>query len=245
MPKRYSFICAHPDDETFVESFIRFAAQQSDADVELVTMTKGEYGTLDPALKGEELAKIRVKELQNAAKMYGIPKKNVKFLGLIDGDVTLEKAMNVLRKYLHERKPDVIFAPEYQFSIYVHPDHLNTGKAVCLILKHEFNPPRPQLFVYHSFKNNIYLPTSMHSKAFQAHQSQIQVIGYLFPFFWLYKLFNGFFGRRRFQFMDASRRVMFEKKIKITFLDKLFYAAASFGKFFFKAWTPETEEITQ
>ncbi|NVM54311.1 MAG: PIG-L family deacetylase [Candidatus Helarchaeota archaeon] len=237
MLKRYSFICAHPDDEVYVESFIRLTVQRGH-DVELVSMTKGEYGTLNASLKGEKLGKIRVKEFQNAAESYGISKDKVKFLGMIDGQVTVQKAMKALRKYFQKRKPEIIFAPEYTLSVYVHPDHLNTGRAICLLLKNEFTSPRPRLFVFHSFKNNVFLRSTMHTKAFQAHQSQIQVIGFLFPLFWLYKLMNGFFCCRRFMFMEACRRVSFKKKIKITFLDRIFHAAASFGKLIFKAWSP-------
>ncbi len=237
---RTSIICAHPDDETFITSFIQLAIQKGH-DVDLVTLTKGEYGTMNPSLKGSKIAQIRVREFQNAADSYGIPKKNVIFLGLVDGDVTLDKAMNVLRKYLLERKPDIIYAPEYSFSIYVHPDHLNTGKALCLLLKHEFSSPRPILFVYHSFKNRAYLPAPMHSKAFKIHASQVQVIVFLFPLFWIYKLMNCFFNSRRFGFMEACRRVYFTKKIKVTFFDKFFSAAASLGKFFFKAWSPSED----
>ncbi|MHA1275977.1 MAG: PIG-L deacetylase family protein [Candidatus Helarchaeota archaeon] len=238
MPKRVSIICAHPDDESFISSFIHLAVQNGH-DVELVSMTKGEYGTLDRHLKGDKIAAIRVREFEAAAELYGIPRTHVHFLGLIDGNVTLKKAIIALQKYLLNRKPDIIFAPEYTFSIYVHPDHLNTGKAVCLLLKEAIILPRPKLFVYHSFKNSIYIPTKIHSPSFEVHRSQIQVIVYLFPLFWCYKLLNGFFYYRRIFPMDACRQVLFNKKIHISFLDKLLYAAASFGKFFFKAWAPE------
>ncbi len=242
MKKRYSFICAHPDDlEMFVGSFIRLAAKKHD--VEIVSMTKGEYGTLNPKLKGNKLAKIRVQELRKAAQLHGVPGHKVKFLGLIDGDVSVQRALNVLRKYFQARNPDIIFAPEYCFSIYVHPDHLNTGKAVCILLKNEFKSPRPLLFVYHSFKNNTFIHTDMRAtgKALKAHATQFQVIGYLLPLRYIYNLFNGFSCCRRFIFMESCRRIFFQKKLKITFLDKFFYAATRFGKFFFKAWKPKSD----
>jgi LmbE family N-acetylglucosaminyl deacetylase len=239
---KFSFICAHPDDEMFVRSFIQ-AAVKKGHDVEIISMTKGEYGTFDPTLKGERLAAIRVIELQNAAKLYGVPKEKVKFLGLIDGRVGLQDAINALRQYFLKRKPNVIYVPEYNFSIYVHPDHLNTGRAACILLKREISP-RPLLFTYHSFKNTLYNPIHLFSsvQVIKAHKSQIQVIIYLVPFFWLYSLFNGFFCCRRFLPMEGTRRVFFKKKIKISFLDTLFSAAASFGKFFFKAWTAPKDQ---
>jgi LmbE family N-acetylglucosaminyl deacetylase len=244
MQKRYSFICAHPDDlEMFVGAFIRHAVKRGH-DVEIVSITKGEWGTMDPKLKGKPLTKIRVQELRNAAKLHGVPKEKVKFLGLIDGDVTVKKAMNVLRKYFKERNPDVIFVPEYEFSIYVHSDHLNTGKAVCLLLRNEFTKPRPLLFTYHSFKNNIFMKTNMLStgKALAEHRTQVQVIGFLLPLRWIFNLYNGF-NYRRLMFMESCRRVFFKKRIKITFFDKILHAAFSLGKFVFKAWIPEEYKI--
>jgi LmbE family N-acetylglucosaminyl deacetylase len=247
MVKRYSFICAHPDDlEMFSGMFIRWAVQKGH-DVEIVSMTKGEWGTLDPRLKGDKLAAIRVRELAHAAQLHGVPAHKIKYLGLIDGDVTLPKALKVLRSYFEVRKPDVVFVPEYSFSVYVHPDHLNTGKATCILFKREFQSPRPLLFTYHSFKNNTYLPTQMRAtgKAIAAHKTQVQVIIYLLPFRYLYDLLNGFFYCRRFLFMESARRIYFTKKIKISFLDRLFSAAFSLGKFIFKAWSPiEAEKIS-
>jgi N,N'-diacetylchitobiose non-reducing end deacetylase len=240
MAKRYSFICAHPDDlEMFTGMFIRLAVKQGQ-DVEIVSMTKGEWGTMDPSLKGSKLASIRVRELEHAAQLHGVPSHKIKYLGLIDGNVTLSKAVKVLRTYFKTRKPDVLIVPEYSFSVYVHPDHLNTGKATCLLLKREFRSPRPLLFTYHSFKNNTYFPTQMRAtgKAIAAHKTQVQVIVYLLPFRYLYDLMNGFFYCRRFRFMESARRVYFTKKIKISLLDRLFSAAFSLGKFVFKAWSP-------
>ncbi|MHA1377315.1 MAG: PIG-L deacetylase family protein [Candidatus Helarchaeota archaeon] len=244
MSKRYSFICAHPDDlEMFVGAFIRHAVKKGH-DVEIVSMTKGEWGTMDPELKGEKLSKIRVQELYNAAKLHGVPKEKIKFLGLIDGAVTVNNASIVLRKYFNERKPDTIFIPEYNFSIYVHPDHINTGKAACILLKKKFTSYRPLLFAYHSFKNNVFIKTNMRAtgKALAQHRTQVQVIGFLLPFRWIFNLYNGF-NFRRFIFMESCRRVFFKRKIKITFFDKVLHATFSLGKFVFKAWTPKNEKL--
>ncbi|MFX1450441.1 MAG: PIG-L family deacetylase [Promethearchaeota archaeon] len=239
MSKRYSFICAHPDDlEMMVGAFIRHAVKRGH-DVEIVSMTKGEWGTLIPELKGKKLAKIREQELKNAAKLHGIPENKVKFLGLIDGDVTVLKAMKVLRKYFQNRKPDIIFVPEYSFSTYTHEDHLNTGKAACIVLKNDFKSPRPLMFAYHSYKNNLFIRTNMRStgKAIAEHKTQFQVIGFLLPFRYVINLYNGF-HYHRFMFMEACRQVFFDKKIKVTFWDRILHAAFSLGKFVFKAWKP-------
>ncbi|MHA1405614.1 MAG: PIG-L deacetylase family protein [Candidatus Helarchaeota archaeon] len=240
MKKRYSFICAHPDDlEIFVGAFIRLAVKQGH-DVEIVSMTKGEWGTMNPNLKGEKLARIRVGELQRAASLHGVQKGKIKFLGLIDGKVTLEAAEKALRQYFQERKPDVIFAPEPVFSIYVHPDHINTGKAVYFLLKHEPIESRPLLFTYHSFKNNLFLRSPMRAtgKAIAEHRSQVAVIFYFLPIRYLWNFVNGL-RCHRFSFMEAVRHVFYRKKIKISTKDKILHAAFSLGKFVFKAWTPE------
>lgn len=243
--RRVSFICAHPDDlELMVPSFIRFAVKKN-YNIEIISLTKGEFGTFDKNLKGKKLASIRVKELQNASRLHGVPKEKVKFLGLIDGGVTIPKAIKVLRKYLQNRKPDIIFVPEYNFSVYVHSDHINTGKAACILLKKEITSPRPILFTYHSFKNNGFIRTNMRStgKAIKEHRTQFQVIGYLLPFRYVLDLYNGF-HYRRFMFMEACRRVFFDRKIKISLYERILSAAFSAGKFVFKAWTaPEEVKI--
>lgn len=242
--KNYCFLCAHPDDlEFFCGMFIRSAVNKG-YDVEIVSMTRGEYGTLDPTLKGTKIAKIRSKELQSAAELHGVPKHKVKFLGLIDGNVNLKDTKAVLRTYLQKRKPDVIYAPEYTFSVYVHSDHLITGTAVCLLLKHGLLTPRPKLFVYHSFKNNTYIRCDLRAtgKALAIHQTQVQVIGYLYPLRWIFNILNGFFYYRRFLFMEGVRRVFFNKKVKVTFLDRFFHALYSIGKLVFKAWSPNDLE---
>jgi len=241
IPKRYSFIAAHPDDtEFFCGMFIRSAIKKGH-DVEVVSMTKGEWGTLNRSLKGDKLAQIRSKELQDAAKMHGVPKNKVKFLGLLDGRVNMKEAIIVLREYIQKRKPDVIFAPEYTFSVYVHSDHIVTGRATCLLLKHEFTDPRPKFRVYHSFKNNLYIRCDLRAtgKALGVHQTQVQVIGMLYPLRWIFNILNGFFYYRRILFMEGARRVFFNKKIRVTLLDRLLYALYSIGKLIFRAWTPE------
>lgn len=240
MPKRFSFILAHPDDEIFVVRFIELAVKNGH-DVEIASMTKGEYGTMNPSLKGKKLARIRVQELQDAAKAYGLHKNRVKFLGLLDGNVTLKRALKTLQEYLQKRKPDVIFAPEYDFSVYVHPDHLNTGKATCILLKKGKISPRPLLFTFHSFKNNIFIKSTFGTpmKTLKAHKSQFQVIGYLIPLLYLYNLLIGFLQYHRFMFVQACRRIFFEKKLHLTFLERIFHAAFSIGKLIFKPWRAE------
>ncbi len=241
MVKRYSFICAHPDDlEFFCGMFIRSAVKKGH-DVEVVSMTRGEWGTLNKSFKGKKLARIRSKELQDAAAYHGVPKNKVKFLCLLDGRVKMKEATMALRKYIKKRAPNVIFAPEYTFSVYTHSDHIVTGRATCFLLKREFTDPRPKLFVYHSFKNNLYIRCDLRAtgKALGIHQSQVQVIGMLYPLRWIFNILNGFYYYRRIIFMEGARRVFFDKKIRVTLLDRLFYAFYNIGKLIFRAWTPE------
>jgi len=207
-------------------------------------MTKGEYGTFDPHLKGLKLARIRMQELRAAAKTHGVPPQKVKFLGLLDGGVSPQKAIKALRKYFQTRKSDVIFTPEYLFSVYAHSDHLNTGLATLYLVKQEFPAPLPLLFTYHSFKNTHFLKCDLKStgRALKIHKSQVQVIGYLYPLRWMNNLLNGFLHCRRLIFMEACRQIFFNRRISVSFLDRIFYSFFCLGKFIFKAWRPENSK---
>ncbi|TFG04726.1 MAG: PIG-L family deacetylase [Promethearchaeota archaeon] len=241
MTKRISFLSAHPDDlEFFCGMFVRLAVKNGH-DVEIVSMTRGEYGTMNRNLKGEKIARIRSQELRDAAHTHGVPSERVKFLGLIDGHVTIRAAMKALRKYLQERIPDILFVPEYIFSVYTHSDHLNTGIASLSLLKLESGSPRPLLLTYHSYKNTHYLQCDLRStgKALGIHKSQVQVIGLLYPLRWIFNLLNGFFCCRRFIFMEACRRVYFDRKIQVSLLDHLFHALYSLGRLVFRAWSED------
>ncbi len=74
MKHRYGFIYAHPDDETFLSAcIIRKLADQGENPV-LLLATRGEAGRqgLERATDRSELAKLREKEMDEAAKVLGL-----------------------------------------------------------------------------------------------------------------------------------------------------------------------------
>ena len=236
------FIAAHPDDlEATISEFLRLVARRQDKhEILIACMTKGEYGTMDPNLRGDKLANIRIKEYLGVLGHYGLSKRNLKFMGLIDGGVTIKAAKNKLNSLISKFKPDILIAPEYQFGVYHHSDHINTGKTALNILKNMPEKDRPKFFVYQSFKNTHYFPAEMKFtlKVLKAHESQFQVIGFLYPMLFLFQLINGFHFRRA-MWAQALRKIYFNKKIKLTFIDRLLYHLFKKGELIFHAWVEE------
>ncbi|MHA1783994.1 MAG: PIG-L deacetylase family protein [Candidatus Helarchaeota archaeon] len=236
---RFLFIAAHPDDlEATISELVRFLSKKQDTNEILIAcMTKGEFGTMDSKLRGRKMADIRVREYSNVLKIYGLnAKKNLRFLDLIDGSVTIKAAKKKIIPIINEYEPDVIFAPEYQFGVYHHSDHVNTGKAVLSILQKELESGKPKLFVYQSFKNTNYFPADIRFcyKVLTAHKSQFQVIGFLYPMLFLFQLINGLhFGRL--MWAQGVRRIT-TKKIHLSFKDRFLYHLFKKGELLFHAW---------
>ncbi len=234
---KYLFVAAHPDDlEAAVSEYLRLVAKKKH-DVKIACSSRGEYGTMNPDLKGEKIARIRTHEYLNVLKLYGLSGKNLRFLGLIDGRVKHEKVIKKLKLIINNFKPDIVIAPEYQFAVYHHSDHIETGKAVLSIIKRMKETERPKLFVYQSFINDIFIPASIkfNLKVMNAHKSQFQVIGFLYPLLFLFNLSNGFHYRRLIN-CHALRRINFKKKMKLSFKNRLFYHLFKKGEIIFKAW---------
>jgi LmbE family N-acetylglucosaminyl deacetylase len=205
------FLCAHPDDLEFMIPNIIIECVENGHDITVASMTRGEYGSLNPSMFGEKLARIRVIELNNAAKINGV--KDVRFLGFIDGHVAYNKGnIMKLKKFLDSLRPDVIFCPEAYFTYYWHYDHVNTGKMVHYILR-KYYAKKPALLFFHSYKNNFFVPVEYlrrSNKSLRAHfYTQFQIIGLMVPFRYLIMVINGL--KIPCLFAEACRRVKFVK----------------------------------
>lgn len=137
MRKRFLFLLAHPDDETFGPggTIAKYAAQG--AEVHLATATRGEAGMVgDPPLTDREhLGEVRSAELLAAAGILGIAK--VHFLGFHDGqlaavprELVVERTVETIRSV----RPHILvgFGPE---GVSRHADH----KVMCEVALSAFD----------------------------------------------------------------------------------------------------------
>lgn len=69
---RYAFLFAHPDEEIYTCNFMADLIREGKA-VDIIYVTSGDY-------HGEEVGKIREKELLEATKLIGIPQSNIHLL---------------------------------------------------------------------------------------------------------------------------------------------------------------------
>lgn len=198
--------------------------------VKIISATSGEFGTMEPALKGtKRLANIRKQELRRAAKVEGI--QSVEFLGYLDAHLELNK--EVLQSFqiaIQNFKPDIIFAPECFYSYYPHKDHIRTGFAVYQIVQKMQETDRPKLYLYHSYVNTHFFPMlhwRRQSKALKQHVSQFYLLMPMYPI----RFFLGFyFGFRlprksRFHFLaEAFRKVDFKADLncKLSFKQRIY-----------------------
>ncbi len=110
--KRYLFLFAHPDDDTFIAGTMKCLIQAR-AEVHGVWLTSGDYFG-----KGE----LREKELANATALLGLPGAQVHLfrfpdLGLIR---MLDEAADRVAEVIDKLAPDTIFSTAYEGG---HPDH--------------------------------------------------------------------------------------------------------------------------
>ncbi|MHA1649630.1 MAG: PIG-L deacetylase family protein [Candidatus Helarchaeota archaeon] len=151
---RVLFLCAHADDAEFCCGNTEVILAKKGHELIIACMTGDEYGTTRDEFKGKRIARIREKEMECAARKLGA---RLDWLGFIDGYLPFnKKSFTVLKNYIKEINPDVIFAPEPLFTLDFHTDHVTTGKLIYLVLKQMKNPP--PLLYFHTFKANFYFP---------------------------------------------------------------------------------------
>lgn len=92
-------------------------------------MTDGSRGTHDPNLTRGEVAALRKKEQEEAARILGIKKY---WLNYPDGELPYNyEVINKLVKLYRLIKPDIVLAPDPSLPYEAHPDHINTGRAAA------------------------------------------------------------------------------------------------------------------
>ena len=168
---RILFLCAHPDDSEFTSGNTEVMAVKRGHEVIIACMTSDEYGTRQKDFKGRRIRQIRIREMEKAAKIVGA---KLDWLGFIDGYLTFsKKSFSILKKYIERVNPDIIFAPDPQYTLDFHPDHVNTGRLIYLILKQM--KPHPILLYFHTLKPDYFVPClerKIARDAFACHVSQ-------------------------------------------------------------------------
>ncbi|MHA1651640.1 MAG: PIG-L deacetylase family protein [Candidatus Helarchaeota archaeon] len=226
---RYLFFCAHPDDlEFYISNLMITVASNPKNVVKIISMTRGEYGTLEPTLRGSKLGQIRTQELRTAAKIEGVT--DVDFLGYIDAHLEITpEAIKRVQNAIEAFNPDIIFAPEGIYSYYPHDDHIRTGLIIYYILKNMKQKKVPKLFMYHSYVNTHYFPMihwRRQSKALRCHKSQYHLLLPTYPLRFLLGIYFGFRLRKRLRLTflaEAFRKVDFQvdKKRQLGFRQRL------------------------
>jgi len=99
-------------------------------EVTYVTLTDSSKGTSDPSITSKELAEIRKKEQEEAAKVLGV--KELIWLNYPDTELypsldLRKKIIEIIRK----KKPEAIFTLDPWICYEAHPDHRTTGIVVA------------------------------------------------------------------------------------------------------------------
>ena len=124
--ERVMVIFAHPDDaEVQCAGTIALWAEGGKK-ITYVVLTRGDKGTHDPSMAGDELVQIRQEEQLQAASELGVGK--VVFLANGDGEleVNLERR-GILTRIIREHQPEVLITHDPWMRYQLHPDHRASG----------------------------------------------------------------------------------------------------------------------
>jgi LmbE family N-acetylglucosaminyl deacetylase len=220
---KYLFICAHPDDLEFsCANLIQYLTSRC-KNVEILCLTKGEFGIHDDEWIGPRLARIRVRELEKAAQINGISSEHIHYADMIDGFVKFTKEnILILKKWLHHLQPDIIFASEPYFAYYWQVDHINCGKLAYYTFSKYFDRFIPQirsLFFYNTVNPNFYWPFNDSTKgksSLQAHKSQWWFLKWIMLFYSLDKINTYPRTLGNWKYIEKYRRISLKKKENLT-----------------------------
>src|SRR6056297_1931864 len=138
---RLLFVNAHADDTEFCAAATCQKAVDLGWDVHQILMTSDEYSVSDENFKGERIKRIRMNEMEHAAKEYGMDengnsKITLHWFGEIDVYLPfIRETFLTLKKLIEKIDPDIIIGPDSFFSMDYHPDHMNTGYLIYYITR--------------------------------------------------------------------------------------------------------------
>jgi LmbE family N-acetylglucosaminyl deacetylase len=105
----------HPDDDTFCCGGTLALLARNNNKIYIVIYTNDDKGSYDLEMTSERLARIRMREEEEACRIIGIPKSSILWLPYHDGMLEyanprdlVEQATGLIRKY----RPDVVLSPD-------------------------------------------------------------------------------------------------------------------------------------
>ncbi len=149
---KFTFVFAHPDDETFSSGGTIAKLTKQKHKVTLITATKGEAGEPGnpPITTREKIGEVREQELRRAAKILGI--SNIHFLGFIDGKVRYtrnKKLEGKILSILKKENPDVVITFDKSGGSN-HPDHKAISRATTKIFEEYKKFAKKHVRLYHT-----------------------------------------------------------------------------------------------
>jgi LmbE family N-acetylglucosaminyl deacetylase len=129
--KKLLLVFAHPDDESFACGGTTAKYIKAGWQADLITATRGEAGESGPytGVTGEELGRIRQKELEKAGVLLGLT--SVTFLGYTDGTLSDEhdgELEDKIYRFMEKEIPDIVITFDTT-GISNHPDHIKISYA--------------------------------------------------------------------------------------------------------------------
>lgn len=143
-------IFPHADDESIGAGGYISKLASTGVDVSWIVLTKGEKGNVGEKLD-RKLGEIRVKEAEEAAKLYGV--RNLIQKDYPDGDLVkhLEEMTRFLGDVLKDLEPDLVITYDLA-GLYGYHDHVITSEVVTELVKNQ--APQSKLW-YMSFPKKI------------------------------------------------------------------------------------------
>ncbi len=141
-------IFAHPDDEALGPGGTLARYALTGHMVRLITMTRGEAGSLGPAsrLSRLELAELRSSELRCSAKALRVSSQEIH--DLPDGklaELPAQEGPAIVRREIETFQPDALIS-FHSAGISGHPDHRAVSRWCLQAVQERRNPPR--MFMY-------------------------------------------------------------------------------------------------
>lgn len=123
----------HPDDNEVGAGATIKKLTDKGCQVIYLTATDGRAGSEDPAVKAEDMVRIRMAERQQASLLLGV---EASFnLGFEDGGAWQERdLMLALVPILRQFRPQMVMTVDPWTPYESHPDHVKTGRAVATAL---------------------------------------------------------------------------------------------------------------